>query len=230
MGRGLRRSRAFRRKGSSCAATSTSGSRSTPTGQTPTYYAIQPLSSVAIRNDRYKIVRNSTQLNDAAYTACVPSTTDEFYAIDEAVPSPRIDRAELDLKRLPSLTPEQQANYDALSAQLNKVLGFAARLPRRRQPRRRGERARRGGLERLLGVRAGPVRAGTTSTSTASPTRRTRPSSRAAWAPSAGPRAPAARARRPAAAGCVSTASGRLPAPGRHRRGARLSQRRSGSG
>lgn len=96
------------------------------TGQTPTYYTIQPLSSIAIRNDRYKIVRNSTRVNDAAHTTCVPSTTNEFYAIDEAVPSPRLDRAELDLMRLPQRTPEQQANYDALSVRLNRILASQA--------------------------------------------------------------------------------------------------------
>jgi hypothetical protein len=92
-------------------------------GLTPAYSLIQPLSSIGIRNDRFKIVRNSTQINDAAYTTCVPSTTNEFYAIDEAVPSPRLDRAELDLMRLPGLTPDQQANYNTLSQRLNRILG-----------------------------------------------------------------------------------------------------------
>lgn len=96
-------------------------------GLTPV--SIQPLSAVGIRNARYKIVRNSTQLNDAAYTACVPTTSDEFYEIDEAVPNPRLDRADLDLKTLPSLTPDQQANYDALSAQLARILNSQTSCP-----------------------------------------------------------------------------------------------------
>ena len=96
-------------------------------GGAPT--SIQPLSSIGIRNDRYKIVRNSTQLSDAAYTACVPTTTYEFYAIDEAAPSPQLDRADLDLMKLPSLTTEQQANYNALSAQLDKILTPQAACP-----------------------------------------------------------------------------------------------------
>jgi hypothetical protein len=96
-------------------------------GGTPT--SIQPLSSMAVRNDRYKIVRNATQLSNAAYTACVATTTNEFYAIDETVPTPLLDRADLDLKTLPSLTAEQQVNYDELSAQLDKVLTSQAACP-----------------------------------------------------------------------------------------------------
>jgi len=37
-------------------------------------YTIQPLDSTAIRNDRYKLVRNGFQAYDAAANACVPST------------------------------------------------------------------------------------------------------------------------------------------------------------
>jgi hypothetical protein len=57
------------------------------------------------------------------------STTDEFYAIDEAVPRPRLDRAELDLKRRSRLSPVQQANYDALSAQLSRILSSQPACP-----------------------------------------------------------------------------------------------------
>ena len=89
-------------------------------------YALQPLASVAVRNERYKVVRNSFVGNpepDAQNPPnCVAQQTDEFYAIDEAVPLPRIDRKEFNLKQLPSLTPDQQSNYDALSAQLQQVL------------------------------------------------------------------------------------------------------------
>ena len=96
-------------------------------------YALQPLGSVAMRNDRYKVVRNSFVGNpepDAQNPPnCVAQQTDEFYAIDEAVPLPLIDRQELNLKLLPSLTPEQQSNYDALSAQLQAVLDSQPACP-----------------------------------------------------------------------------------------------------
>jgi arylsulfatase A-like enzyme len=89
-------------------------------------YALQPLGSVAVRNDRYKLVRNSFVGNpepDAQNPPnCVAQQTNEFYAIDEGIPLPRIDRKEFDLNKLPSLTPEQQSNYDTLSARLQQVL------------------------------------------------------------------------------------------------------------
>jgi len=98
-------------------------------GQTPVYYPIQPLSAVAIRNDRFKVVRNAGDINDAAHTMCVSSATTEFYAIDEAVPIPRIDRADLDLLRLPVLTRDQHANYTALSRRLDEILASEPACP-----------------------------------------------------------------------------------------------------
>ena len=98
-----------------------------------TTYALQPLGAVAVRNDRYKVVRNSFVGNptpDAPNPPnCAPQQTEEFYAIDEAVPVPLIDRAALDLKKLPSLTPEQQSNYDLLSAQLQTILDSQPACP-----------------------------------------------------------------------------------------------------
>ncbi len=101
----------------------------TPEGEEPPRYTIQPLSAAAIRNNRYKVVRNSTQLNDAAFTRCEPTTTNEFYEIDQAVPTPRLDRAGLDLLQLPTLTPRQQANYAALSTQLDRILASQPACP-----------------------------------------------------------------------------------------------------
>ena len=45
------------------------------------------------------------------------------------MPLPLIDRKDLDLKRLPRLTPEQQSNYDALSAQLQAALDSQPACP-----------------------------------------------------------------------------------------------------
>jgi hypothetical protein len=92
-------------------------------------YTIQPLESIGIRNDRYKIVSNYTQSYDATANACAPLTTSEFYAINEAVPVPRLDRADLNLLALGPLTPEQQSNYNSLSAQLTKVLASQPACP-----------------------------------------------------------------------------------------------------
>jgi hypothetical protein len=101
----------------------------TPPGQTPTRYSLQPLSAVAIRNDHYKVVRNSLQDYDPTSNSCVPTQTDEFYQINEAVPVPMLDRENADLKAQGPLTPLQQANYDALSQQLNAILASQAACP-----------------------------------------------------------------------------------------------------
>jgi hypothetical protein len=92
-------------------------------------YTIQPLESVAMRNDRYKVVRNYVQDYDAVANVCAPATKTEFYAIDEAVPIPQIDRADSNLLAQGTLTPEQQFNYNSLSAQLAAVLAWQPGCP-----------------------------------------------------------------------------------------------------
>jgi hypothetical protein len=89
---------------------------------------IAPDSSLAIRDDRYKIVQNTTFLYVSQAQPCVNTTQTEFYAIDEAVPLPTLDR---DGSQLPldALTPEQQSSYDALSAELSALLASAPACP-----------------------------------------------------------------------------------------------------
>jgi hypothetical protein len=72
-------------------------------GQEPS--SIAPLSSIAIRDDRYKIVQNSGKEYVSPDEPCVDQTDTEFYQIDEAVPVPELDLegTELDLD---ALTPE----------------------------------------------------------------------------------------------------------------------------
>jgi hypothetical protein len=82
-----------------------------------TPYTVTPLVSVGIRNDHYKIVENSFNAYVSQEQPCVETTTIEFYEINEAVPLPKLDRDGTELP-LDALTPEQQQNYDALSAQL----------------------------------------------------------------------------------------------------------------
>lgn len=84
--------------------------------------SIQPLWSTAIRNDRYKIVTNFTQEYDLATNACVPTTTEEFYRINEAVPIPRLDKDGDDLLLKRKLTPKEKKNFNALSKQLAAIL------------------------------------------------------------------------------------------------------------
>jgi len=88
--------------------------------------SISPDFSTAIRNDDYKLVQNRTLKYVADATpACVDTLTNEFYAIDEAVPMPTLDKAGSALP-IAALTPTEQSNYDALLAALNAQLGVAS--------------------------------------------------------------------------------------------------------
>jgi hypothetical protein len=101
-------------------------------GSPVTYFNLQPLRSVAIRNDNYKVVRNSFNGNPTlgsmdpsqvtqADLNCDELITDEFYEINET--EPRIDREDEDLLQvLPVLSPEQAANFLELSEQLAEIL------------------------------------------------------------------------------------------------------------
>jgi hypothetical protein len=88
-------------------------------GQTPDL-SIQPLSSVAVRNERYKVVRNFLQDYDVEDDECEARQTDEFYEIDEVVPT--LDKEGTELKSQGPLTPRQQVNYQALSRELDAIL------------------------------------------------------------------------------------------------------------
>ena len=96
-------------------------------GQT-TLPAISPDSSIAIRNERYKIVQNTTYLYVSQAAQCVSTPEVEFYEINEAVPIPKLDRDGTQLP-LGSLTADQQRNYDALSAELGALLASAPICP-----------------------------------------------------------------------------------------------------
>ncbi|MFD2110743.1 sulfatase-like hydrolase/transferase [Thiorhodococcus fuscus] len=91
-------------------------------------YDISPLSAVGIRNDRYKIVRNSLKAYVSLDQPCVDTTTTEFYAIDEEIPKPQLDEAGTELP-LDQLTADQQQNFDALSAQLETLLASQKACP-----------------------------------------------------------------------------------------------------
>src|SRR5206468_6658049 len=62
-------------------------------------YSIESLSSTAILNDSYKVVSNFTQAYDQPSNTCVPTQTNEFYAINEDVPTPQLDKSGDDLDR-----------------------------------------------------------------------------------------------------------------------------------
>jgi hypothetical protein len=84
---------------------------------------IYPFEAVAIRNNRYKLVINSYEGYDAASNSCANSSSTEFYQINQNVPVPKLDTADADLLASENkLTSQQLKNYNALSAQLDKLL------------------------------------------------------------------------------------------------------------
>lgn len=85
-------------------------------------YTIQPLAAMGMRNDQYKLVNNYTQAYDVTNNTCVPTTTEEFYKIDEAVPVPRIDRQDENLFLKPKLSAHERKNYVALKKELQEIL------------------------------------------------------------------------------------------------------------
>jgi hypothetical protein len=89
----------------------------------PISFNIYPLEAYAIRNDQYKLVVNKYESYDAGANACAATQSTEFYQINEDVPVPELDTANANLlaSGVP-LTPEQQKNYDALSAGLRTLL------------------------------------------------------------------------------------------------------------
>jgi hypothetical protein len=73
-------------------------------------------------------VQNSLKAYVSQAQPCVDTTTTEFYKINEAVPKPKLDEEGTELP-LDNLTPEQQRNYNALSAQLATLLVSQSACP-----------------------------------------------------------------------------------------------------
>jgi hypothetical protein len=91
---------------------------------------IYPLAAFAIRNPTYKLVVNNFKAYDATSNACITSTVKEFYQINENVPVPKIDNANLNLLASGNpLNRQQQKNYDSLSAQLTSLLASQPACP-----------------------------------------------------------------------------------------------------
>ena len=82
----------------------------------------------ATRDERYKLVRNSTNDYDPATQACVTTDTVEFYEINQAKNNPKLDREGTQLA-LDSLTPKQQKSFNALSKGMDAILASEVVCP-----------------------------------------------------------------------------------------------------
>ncbi|MEY3787221.1 MAG: hypothetical protein RLZ75_1428 [Pseudomonadota bacterium] len=85
---------------------------------------ISSQASLAIRNTKYKNVRTYTKDYDASKNACVDKQTNELYKIDQASPTPTLDKSGSDLlvNGFDALTAEQKRNYNALNYKLSELL------------------------------------------------------------------------------------------------------------
>lgn len=90
--------------------------------------AVLPEFSSAVRNEGYKVVRNTTQTYDIASDSCGPVTTNEFYAIDQAIPQPALDDPDRNLLLAP-LSSELRRVYDELTAKLDLLLASEPACP-----------------------------------------------------------------------------------------------------
>jgi hypothetical protein len=91
---------------------------------------IAPEITIAVRNDAYKLVRNTIQTYDAATDSGGPVTADEFYQIDQAVPKPKIDTADLDIMpSQASWSAELTATFGQLRTQLDEILASQPACP-----------------------------------------------------------------------------------------------------
>jgi len=89
---------------------------------------ILPETSIAVRNDRFKLVRNSTRNFNTATRDIETDTVDELYEIDQAVPRPQLDTPD---RNLLAGTPsaQTQAAYDDLRATMDKILASEPECP-----------------------------------------------------------------------------------------------------
>lgn len=88
---------------------------------------ILPEISTAIRDERFKLVRNITQAYDSATDSCGTFTSEELFEIDQAVPEPLLDDPERNLLVRP--TPEALQIHAALQAKLDAMLASEPDCP-----------------------------------------------------------------------------------------------------
>ncbi len=90
--------------------------------------AMLPTVYQAVRDDRFKLVRNWALDFDIASGTGEGVETVEFYRIDQSVPVPKLDREHENLLHR-QLTAEEQSRYDALVAELDAVLASQVDCP-----------------------------------------------------------------------------------------------------
>lgn len=99
-------------------------------GTGPGLLNIQPERTAAVRDERYKLVRNVVVNYDPATDASREDLSVEFYEIDQAKGRPRLeDPASNDLLKQPALSDEARRAYETLSAKLDTLLASEPPCP-----------------------------------------------------------------------------------------------------
>jgi arylsulfatase A-like enzyme len=93
-----------------------------------TQVKINPQTSTAIRNDRFKLIKNSTQTFSPGGPSCPnPVTSYELYEVNQAAPLPKLDNP--NLKIATPYSGAALAAYDALYANLQSLLASQPYCP-----------------------------------------------------------------------------------------------------
>jgi len=100
------------------------------------YQASQPMVSVApevtiaVRNNTYKLVRNTVQTYNTNSFTGGPVTSEEFYRIDQNTPNPTLDTEALNLMPQDgNWTDEMTQNYNSLLAKMDAILASQPPCP-----------------------------------------------------------------------------------------------------
>ena len=83
---------------------------------------ISPTTTMAVRNNGFKLIRNIFKDYNATSNSCFNSQVDEFYTINEAVPNPKIDYTSTNLLDPYRLNQFEEAEYAALTQRLETIL------------------------------------------------------------------------------------------------------------
>ena len=91
-------------------------------------FYIQPLDSIAVRNEGFKLVENTFKDCESSAGSCVDETVTELYEIDVPLNTPWIDREDTNLP-LDALSDEQQAAYVELAGRLATIRATVIACP-----------------------------------------------------------------------------------------------------
>lgn len=94
-------------------------------------YELVPESSVAIRDDRYKLVRNSSRDYDPIIGDFVQETVEELFIVDQAKPTPKLDKEGESLLVAPgqAVDAQSQEAYNRLVVMLDDMLASNPECP-----------------------------------------------------------------------------------------------------